>query len=371
MSLSLYNSTIVPLLDGQIFLGAEYDNIIDFAEINISINCNTGYILTYLFSQDKLTFDFSETQTITVSSETQFFIVPVRERYFKLKIEANDGDMGVLNVQTIYKSNITYQDSGAPASNVAISSPLNLDGSVFVGGNLSLTGSVDANITNASLDVNVLNTVDSVDANITNALLNVSDVDTHTKLDDVITDLNKLTYDVNSNLNINLNDLNSNFIDTNNNDGFKVAVQNSSIAVSGSISVSNFPATQAVSNGSLSSMSFDTNRLNVFDTDANTKLTNIYNIVNSRGQAQMMNGFTITAIELPNVKSCTIYGNVASATILTLKFSPNGTDFYNSQYSVNMSGAGDFGFVIDGLCPKWIMFNNSNSVNAVAFIDYC
>ena len=155
---------------------------------------------------------------------------------------------------------------------------------------------------------------------------------------------------------INLNAINSSFIDASNNNGLKVAVQNSSIAVT---------------NSSLSSMTFNTNRLTVFDTDANTKLTNIYNIVNSRGQAQMMNGFIITAIELPNVKSCTIYGNVAGATILTLKFSANGTTFYNSQYSVNMSGAGDFGFVIDGLCAKWIMFNNSNNVSAVAFVDYC
>jgi len=172
MSLSLYNSTIVPLLSNEIFLGREYDNILDFAEINIAIKCDTGYILTFIYSQDKLTVDYQTSQTISAQVDTKFFTISVKDRYFKLKIEANDGDMSVLNVQTIYKSTVTYQVEGnIPSSNVTIVNPLNLDGSVFVGGNLALTGSVDANITNASLDV--------------------SDGDTHTKLDTIQTQLEK------------------------------------------------------------------------------------------------------------------------------------------------------------------------------------
>jgi hypothetical protein len=192
MSLSLYNSTIVPLLSNGIFLGREYDNILDFAEINIAIKCDTGYILTFIYSQDKLTADYQTSQTISAQVDTKFFTISVKDRYFKLKIEANDGDMSVLNVQTIYKSTVTYQVEGnIPSSNVTIVNPLNLDGSVFVGGNLALTGSVDANITNTSLDVNVTNPVTSVDANITNTSLDVSDGDTHTKLDTIQTQLEK------------------------------------------------------------------------------------------------------------------------------------------------------------------------------------
>lgn len=354
MSLSLNNSTIVPLLSGEIFLGKEYDNILDFAEINIAIKCDVGYTLTYIYSQDKLSIDYSTNQTVSAQVNTQFYKLPVNDRYFKLKIEATDGDMSVLNVQTIYKSVPTFNNSGAgPTSNVAITTPLNGDGSVFVGGSLTLGGAVDANITNGSLDVNVIN-----------ALLDVSDADTHTKLDSVITDLDKFKFNGDNLLTqVENTVVVSGSVDINN---FPA-----SFPVSGSISVSNFPATQPISNGSLSSMSFDTNRLNVLDSSGNATLTNIYNIVNSRGQAQMINGLINTAVELPNVKSCAIYGNVSGATVLTLKFSPNGVDFYSSQYSVNMTGSGDFGFVIDGLCAKWIMFNNSNSVSAVAFVDYC
>ena len=192
MSLSLYNSTIVPLLSTEIFLGREYDNILDFAEINIAIKCDVGYDLTFIYSQDKLTVDYETSQVVTASVDTLFYKIAVKDRYFKIKIEATDGDMSVLNVQTIYKSVPTFQVGGnTPSANVAITSPLNLDGSVFVGGNLALTGTVDANITNTSLDVNVTNPVTSVDANITNTSLDVSDGDTHTKLDNIQTQLEK------------------------------------------------------------------------------------------------------------------------------------------------------------------------------------
>jgi hypothetical protein len=146
MSLSLYNSTIVPLLSNEIFLGREYDNILDFAEINIAIKCDTGYILTFIYSQDKLTVDYQTSQTISAQVDTKFFTISVKDRYFKLKIEANDGDMSVLNVQTIYKSTVTYTVDGT-------------------------TPTQDVNVTNASLDV--------------------SDGDTHTKLDDILTQIEK------------------------------------------------------------------------------------------------------------------------------------------------------------------------------------
>ena len=123
MSLSLNNSTIIPLTSGSIFLGAQYDNILDFSEINVSIKCDVGYTLTYIYSQDKLVIDYQTSQVISAQADTQFYKPPINDRYFKLKIEATDGDMSVLNVQTIYKSSTTYTSGGA-ASNVNIVSPL-------------------------------------------------------------------------------------------------------------------------------------------------------------------------------------------------------------------------------------------------------
>jgi hypothetical protein len=108
MSLSIYNSTIIPLQSGDNFTGSYFDNVIDFSQINISISCDTGYELIYYFSQDKRNVSYTESQIITYSPTTLFFKVPPLQRYFKIGITANDGNMTVLNVQTIYKSNITY-----------------------------------------------------------------------------------------------------------------------------------------------------------------------------------------------------------------------------------------------------------------------
>ena len=108
MSLSIYNSTIIPLQSGDIFTGSYYDNVIDFSEINISISCDTGYELTYIFSQDKISVGYTESHSVGYSSSTQFFKVPPLQRFFKIRITATGGNMSLLNVQTIYKSSITY-----------------------------------------------------------------------------------------------------------------------------------------------------------------------------------------------------------------------------------------------------------------------
>lgn len=361
MSLSLNNSTIVPLLSGEIFLGKEYDNILDFAEIDIAIKCDVGYTLTYIYSQDKLSIDYSTNQTVSAQVNTQFYRIPVNDRYFKLKIEATDGDMSVLNVQTIYKSVPTFNNSGAgPTSNVAITAPLNGDGSVFVGGSLTLGGSVDANITNGSLDVNVIN-----------ALLDVSDADTHTKLDSVITDLDKFKFNGDNLLTqVENTVVVSGSVDINN--------YPATFPISGSVSVSNFPATQAVSNGSLASMSFNTNRLNVLDSDANTTLTNIYNIVNSRGTSQLFNsiisagGYTnIVNLSSKNIKNLTFYGTQNSnGNILTVCFSNDGNTIYDSQYSYSFVGSGDFGFSIQ-CCPNYVIVKSKDLCALTMYVDYC
>lgn len=113
MSLSIYNSTITPLDSGETFTGSVYDNILDFAEINISILCDVGYTINYIYSQDKVNVNFTNTEVVPMSATTNFFRISVLDRYFKLQIIASDGTMAILNVQTIYKSVITYSDAGS------------------------------------------------------------------------------------------------------------------------------------------------------------------------------------------------------------------------------------------------------------------
>jgi len=397
MSLSLNNSTIVPLVSNGIFIGQSYDNILDFAEINIAIKCDTGYDLTFIYSQDKLTVDYEVIQSVSAKLETQFYRIPVNDRYFRLKIEATDGNMSVLNVQTIYKSNITYGVAGFQ-NGVIIESPLNEDGSVFVGGNLALTGSVDANITNTSLDVNITNPVTSVDANITNTSLDVNVTNPVTSVDANIT---------NASLDVNVtNPVTS--VDANiTNTSLDVNVTNPVTSVDANITnanldvtISNFPTTQDVNitNASLdvnvtnSVTSVDVNNfpttqdvnitnasLDVNDTDTHTKLDSIQTQLekSNKGTSTLwsnnvtgVNGVSLT-LNLSNVNqsNLTIFGSVDGATNLIVQFSNDGTNFYDSQYSYVQSASGNWGFNITA-CPLYLRLKSTSSVTAYAFVNY-
>lgn len=247
MSLSLNNSTIVPLLSGEIFLGKEYDNILDYAEINIAIKCDVGYTLTYIYSQDKLSVDYETSQIIGAQLDTNFYKLTVKDRYFKLKIEATDGDMTVLNVQTIYKSVTTFSTSGStPTTDVTIISPLE-DGNVLV-----------------------------------------SDTETHIKLTSV--------YDL---------------LDTK-------------------------------TNGTLWSA-------------ASTGVNGVSNAVN------------LSALKITNM---TFMGNCNNATLLTVQFSNDGVTYYDSQYSYNLTGAGDFGFNL-ACCPNYLRMKSSQNVTATVIVNAC
>jgi hypothetical protein len=447
MSLSLNNSTIVPLLSGEVFLGKTYDNILDFAEINIAIKCDVGYTLTYIYSQDKLSVDYETSQAIVAQIDTQFYKLPVNDRYFKLKIEATDGDMSVLNVQTIYKSVPTFNNSGSgPTSNVAITAPLNGDGSVKVGGSLTLGGNVNANITNTSLDVAVNNFPSIQDVNITNSSipvsntnldniqfdsqdnlkvivenaqlhtyvdnlpsvqdvnitnsyinvgnfpatqnvnlsnittnssLNVSDSTSHTYLNTVVSDLNKLTFDSDNNLYVNLNSINSNFVDAGNNNGLKVAIQNSSLAITNS-ALSNMSFNSGALKVNDTQNSYTSGALNVSDSTTHTTLSNIYTCVNTRGSGVFINGSivmdgytSVIDLSIMPVKCLTIYGNCSSDTTLTVLFSQNNSSFYQSQYSYTIPvGGSNFGFAINA-CPKYICLQSSKAVSTLqAYLDY-
>ena len=187
------NSSTVPIDAGESFVGI-FSSCLNYAVIDASVKCDSTYDIKITYSHDGVSEDFAETISVSsISSITLFYEFRPKMRYYRIKIDNTDSvNQTELILQTLLKSVVTYQVGGStPSSNVAITSPLNLDGSVFVGGNLALTGSVDANITNTSLDVNVTNPVTSVDANITNTSLDVSDGDTHTKLDNIQTQLEK------------------------------------------------------------------------------------------------------------------------------------------------------------------------------------
>jgi len=131
----------------------------------------------------------------------------------------------------------------------------------------------------------------------------------------------------------------------------------SSVAVKGTVDVNNFPGSYPVTN---------------------TDLTNIYNVVNSRGSGVLWSGSSTGAggvslavnLSTKNVKNITFMGNCNGATLLTVQFSNDGTTYYDSQYAFTLSASGDVGFSL-ACCPNYVRVKSSNNVTATLYINYC
>jgi hypothetical protein len=134
-------------------------------------------------------------------------------------------------------------------------------------------------------------------------------------------------------------------------------LNDSSVAVKGNVDVNNFPGSYPVTNADL---------------------TNIYNVVNSRGSSVLWSGSATGAggvslavdLSLKNIKNISFMGYSDGATILTVQFSSDGTNYYDSQYAFTLSASGDVGFSL-ACCPNYVRVKSSNNVTASLFVNYC
>ena len=115
MSVSLVNALpLQNVSDGFVLIG-EYDNIVDFCEIDVSVNAEGNYSIQFDFSVDKITTISSSTQTFTYGAEPFFnYKLTPQCKYFKLTLTATT-NIDNLTVQTIYKSNVSFSASGIGA----------------------------------------------------------------------------------------------------------------------------------------------------------------------------------------------------------------------------------------------------------------
>lgn len=115
MSVSLVNALpLQNVSDGFVLIG-EYDNIVDFCEIDVSVNAEGNYSIQFDFSVDKITTISSSTQTFTYGAEPFFnYKLTPQCKYFKLTLTATT-NIDNLTVQTIYKSNVSYKPGGTGA----------------------------------------------------------------------------------------------------------------------------------------------------------------------------------------------------------------------------------------------------------------
>lgn len=120
MSVSLTNALpIQNVLDGFVLRG-DYDNIVNFCEIDVSINAEGNYTVQFDFSMDKLDTINSTTETFTYASNsfTTYTLKP-QCKYFKLTLTATS-NIDNLTVQTIYKSNVSFKPSGGTGTDVNV-----------------------------------------------------------------------------------------------------------------------------------------------------------------------------------------------------------------------------------------------------------
>jgi hypothetical protein len=356
MSQSLNNNSNTPLRANAIYIGS-WDDILQFQNIQINLNADTNCQITYYTSNNKV---LNESTTFNYTANSNYFNSinsTSRYVYFTVRNTTNVNQQN-FNFSVIYKDFPEFTANIGSNVNAIITEPLNLDGSVFVGGNLTITGSVDANITNTSLDVAVSNFPATQDVNVTNQITSI-DVNNFPATQDVNVTNAILDVDIN------------NFPATQD-----VNVTNASLDVNvtnpvTSVDVNNFPATQDVNVTNAS--------LDVSDSDTHTKLDNIQTQLekSNKGTSTLwsnnltgVNGVSLIAnLSNVNQSNLTIFGSVNGATSIVVQFSNDGTNFYDSQYSYVQSASGNWGFSINA-CPLYLRLKSTSSVTATAFVNY-
>ena len=110
----------------------------------------------------------------------------------------------------------------------------------------------------------------------------------------------------------------------------------------------------------------------------NSDITNIYDVVNSRGSSTLWfgsptgsNGVSLAVnLSSKNIKNISFMGYISGDTMLTVQFSNDNTTFYDSQYSYTLSSAGDVGFNL-ACCPNYLRLKSSNDRTATIIVNYC
>jgi len=414
MSLSIVNSTNVPLLEDEVFTGSNYDNILDFAQITISIKCDTGYILTYIYSQNKVDIDYQTSQTITVQADTQFYNVTVKDRYFKLQITANDGDMTVLNVQTIYKTSTTYAVSSGPGSNVTIIDPVDVNGyvQVTVPDGVVVSGSVTTDISGQTVDISGQTVVvdisgQTVDISGQTVVVDISGQTVDISGQTVVVDISGQKVDISGQT-----------VDIS---GQTVVVDISGqtvvVDISGQkVDVGNFPSTYQIVDVNTNSVKvvpvgtttgYTNNSLQIIDTNSKYDGSgNLYVNVNNTPNVEILsnnyasgallvcsdivqtvggklwNNVLVNQNETSNINNATfqsssnltIFGKADGSCTIGVQFSDSPVnEFFTSQYQITVIGAGSFGACIAGFCAPTVrlilLSADSRTITAFAYFS--
>ncbi|MBS1737029.1 MAG: hypothetical protein JSS98_10575 [Bacteroidetes bacterium] len=310
MSISIYNSTNVPLAPNDSFVG-RFDDISQFAEIMISIQCDGNFRLLTQYSTDK---NSVEASTITdyppqlSLGDVLLLKLEPKARYFKLAVTSFSLDpnklvpMTYLRVQTIYKLRQTYSADG-----------------------------VNANVSNMPTDYATQDTLDTV----AQTLAASKTIQTDSKA--VLQSMNSALGDIKNNS----------------------ATTNSNLEALDSDVKSGFGTLDNDIKGLTSALSM--NNLNVVVVEDTSKFAE--DILNVDGNS----GFSNSLVMATRGTNLTIYGNCIGAdTQLTIQVSHDGNIFYNTSIVENIYSGQDF-CIIAKLAAKYVRIATSPAFSGVMY----
>jgi len=363
-SIDNLNSSNTALNADESYTG-QFSALTNYSEICISIETDKIYTLILNFSSNGS--DVGYTTTYANKSPSvgiaDLFFSPPNMRYLQVILENTDAtDQSYLRLQTLLKSNITYQFSSGPSANVDIKSPL--DGSGFV----------EVSVQNA---VDISGTVDisgqTVDISGQTVLVDISgqtvDISGQT------VDISGQTVDVgNFPSTYQIVDVNTNSVKvvpvgtttgyTNN--SLQVIDTNSKYDGSGNlyVNVNNTPNVEILSNN------YAAGALLVCSDIVQTvggKLWN--NVLVNQNETSNINNATFQSSS-----NLTIFGKADGSCTIGVQFSDSPVnEFFTSQYQITVSGAGSFGACIAGFCAPTVrlilLSADSRTITAFAYFS--
>ena len=362
-SIDNLNSSNTALNVDESYTGS-FSSLTNYSEICISIETDKIYTLILNFSSNGS--DVGYTTTYANKSPSvgvaDLFFSPPNMRYLQVILENVDAtDQTYLRLQTLLKSNITYQFSGGPSANVDIKSPL--DGSGFV--EVSVQNAVDI-----SGSVSVSGSVDVGNFPATQAVSGSVDVGNFPTTQDISGSVNvdnfPTTYQI---VDVNTNSVKVVPVGTTTgytNNSLQIIDTNSKYDDSGNlyVNINNTPNVEILSNN------YAAGALLVCSDIVQTvggKLWN--NILVNQNQTSNINNATFQSSS-----NLTIFGKADGSCTIGVQFSDSPVnEFFTSQYQITVSGAGSFGACIAGFCAPTVrlilLSADSRTVTAFAYFS--
>ena len=131
-SIDTNNSLYFPLVGTDTFLGT-YTSTTNWAEVCISIECDSSFYLVVNFSSDGVNTGITKTANVSSSPNALIYNYPPYFRYVQVQLTNTGNDQTYLRLQTMFKSTQNYSSTSTnPSADVNIVSPVDGNGYVQV-----------------------------------------------------------------------------------------------------------------------------------------------------------------------------------------------------------------------------------------------